>query len=832
MQRFRRPLLIIAAITGGLILLLAIASFVLAGKMKSIAVAQINRYLTVPVQVNEISFSLFRNFPNASVTFEGVRTRGLEVQGALNPLVEAKHIGLLYNLFDIFRDELHLKKIIIRDAGVYLFTDKNGIHNYDILRKNAGATSEFRVELEDVELENVHISFVDLGMRRDYRLHAKQTKLSGAFTSNEYDLNIKGPVFAERLRIGEVNYIDKKDLQLELLLHINREKNSYDIRKSRLQVADMLFDVKGIVSDDAEDVNVDLDINSHEAGIREVLSLIPGVYTEKLNKYRYDGKVEFNVKVKGKSGRNKSPLITAGFNAKNASLKPQGSDYTLKNISLSGDYTSRISARQDFGRLRLNNVRADLEGQPLSAQLIVEDFQNPYLDLRLKCRINLEVLSGFWMPDTLDWMKGEVIADATVKGRTGDKSKWISSGNLDISNVSLSIKKRKVDLNGINGRLTLQGSRLLVSNLKGNAAGSDFTFNGSIDNAYGYLLSKTETVNGTISMNSSNLDLNELLEDESSTATDTVYRFDLDPRIRMKLQTNIGMIRFRRFEGWQVKGTMILADKVLSADNLSFRGFEGTSVLSGQLDARRNDSLVIACEADLKRLDIRALFYQMGNFGQDVIVSENVSGKLTATIWFAGTWGKNLHCNLNRVIVKSNLLIENGELIQFKPILALNKYIKGADLQHIKFQTLKNQVEVRNQTIYIPAMEIKSSALDLTASGTHTFDNIIDYKLQMYLSQLMGKKVKSMNTEFGTIEDDGLGRMKIFLTMTGPMANPKVVFDKKSLEQKITQDVKKEKDEFRNILRREFGFTKKDTAPAVKPKPRQEELELELETGD
>jgi hypothetical protein len=222
----------------------------------------------------------------------------------------------------------------------------------------------------------------------------------------------------------------------------------------------------------------------------------------------------------------------------------------------------------------------------------------------------------------------------------------------------------------------------------------------------------------------------------------------------------------------------------------------------------------------------------MGNFGQDVIVSDNVSGKLTATIWFVGTWGKNLHCNLNRIIVKSNLLIENGELIQFKPILALNKYIKGADLQHIKFQTLKNQVEVRNQTIYIPAMEIKSSALDLTASGTHTFNNIIDYKLQMYLSQLMGKKVKSMNTEFGTIEDDGLGRMKIFLTMTGPMANPKVIFDKKSLEQKITQDVKKEKDEFRNILRKEFGLTKKDTAKAVQPKPRQEELELELETGD
>ena len=62
-------------------------------------------------------------------------------------------------------------------------------------------------------------------------------------------------------------------------------------------------------------------------------------------------------------------------------------------------------------------------------------------------------------------------------------------------------------------------------------------------------------------------------------------------------------------------------------------------------------------------------------------------------------------------------------------------------------------------------MEIKSSAMELVASGTHSFNNDIDYRLQLLLSQVTGKKVKEMNTEFGRIEDDGLGRTKIFLTM-------------------------------------------------------------------
>ena len=97
-------------------------------------------------------------------------------------------------------------------------------------------------------------------------------------------------------------------------------------------------------------------------------------------------------------------------------------------------------------------------------------------------------------------------------------------------------------------------------------------------------------------------------------------------------------------------------------------------------------------------------------------------------------------------------------------------------------------------------MEIKSSVMDLTASGTHSFENIVDYKLQLDLSQILGRKVKAQNSEFGTIEDDGLGRIRIFLSMKGPLANPKISYDRKSIEQKIVQDVKQEKQDLKKIL--------------------------------
>jgi hypothetical protein len=194
---------------------------------------------------------------------------------------------------------------------------------------------------------------------------------------------------------------------------------------------------------------------------------------------------------------------------------------------------------------------------------------------------------------------------------------------------------------------------------------------------------------------------------------------------------------------------------------------------------------------------------------------------------FRSSWSEKLDIDENSIYVKSNITIENGELIDFEPMLELSKYLKGADLKSVKFSTLTNTIEIKNRKIFIPLMEIKSSALDITASGEHTFDNIVDYKLRLYLSQILGKKVKQQNTEFGTIEDDGLGRTMIHLSMKGPMADPKFDWDRKSVEKKITEEVKNETKTFKSLLKEEFG--KKDPEKPAKPANQENKKKEELQ---
>jgi hypothetical protein len=125
-------------------------------------------------------------------------------------------------------------------------------------------------------------------------------------------------------------------------------------------------------------------------------------------------------------------------------------------------------------------------------------------------------------------------------------------------------------------------------------------------------------------------------------------------------------------------------------------------------------------------------------------------------------------------------------------------------------------------------MDIKSSALDLTASGVHSFDNQVDYRLGLYLSQILGKKVRNQNSEFGSIEDDGFGRPRIFLTMRGSASDPKFAFDRKGVEKKITDEINKEKKILKNILKDEFGSIKKQDNKNTTPK-KTEELQIDFD---
>jgi len=187
--------------------------------------------------------------------------------------------------------------------------------------------------------------------------------------------------------------------------------------------------------------------------------------------------------------------------------------------------------------------------------------------------------------------------------------------------------------------------------------------------------------------------------------------------------------------------------------------------------------------------------------------------------------------DLSKLVVKSNLAVSKGELVDFKPLEELSGFIKVDDLNHVKFASMSNNIEIKDRKVIIPLMKIQSSAIDLDVSGTHSFDNEMEYHFRVFLSDILfgkARKAKKENEEFGYLEDDGRGKTSLYLTMKGINGNYKFSYDSKSVRDKIKSDMKKENQNMKALLNEEFGWFKKDTASFKKAEPEQK-TELKIE---
>jgi hypothetical protein len=230
----------------------------------------------------------------------------------------------------------------------------------------------------------------------------------------------------------------------------------------------------------------------------------------------------------------------------------------------------------------------------------------------------------------------------------------------------------------------------------------------------------------------------------------------------------------------------------------------------------RDDYFTVGCLAQVQDVDINQLFYQMGNFGQTSITDKHIFGQMTADINFSGRWTPNLIVDYNTIETTANMRVEQGALIDFQPLISLSRFLRVDDLDKVTFSTLENQIRIKDKKIIIPDMEIKSSALNLKVSGEHTFENTIDYRIQVLLSEILSRKNRQRRNpqeQYGDIIDDGLGRTTLFLRVTGTTENPEFNYDVQGVREKVRDNLQQEGQNLRDAFRREFG----GNAPPIEP---------------
>lgn len=795
-------------------------------EVKGLIVRELNKQLNTQVIIDgkDIDFTVIKNFPYASLDFKSIKALDATDKPKKDTLFSAGKVSLQFNILDIFRKKYEIKKVEIHNANLALRIDKNGKDNYHFWKateQNSQKNTSFSFALKKIVLKQVSVLYKNRQTNQSLDVFVKNSTSSGKFSATNYLMQTNSDMTVNDFSINKTNYLNKKHIEVELELNVDNSIASYKLKQGKIKIEDVLLEISGSVINTTNEAVVNLGVQGKDMGIRSVLSLIPKVYKNKIDDYESAGEFYFNAIVEGAVSKNKMPVITADFGINGADIKQVKNNILLHNVQLKGHYYSGGKNANDFSSLELAPFSVTIESADLSGELRLQNLSNPYITTKLKGEIPLDKLQDFVHIDTIESITGLMHIDADFKGDIsefeGNNYRNINaSGTLVIENMDVKIKNNTLLLAALNGDFRFENNNLQINNFTGNVSNSDFLLKGSLKNFIGFLVKENEDIFVDATFYSKKLNLNELLANkEEEKSSDSKYKLKFSEHINVRLNSSIDNLIFRKFEATAIKGVVKLKDKKMFVDSLLFSTMGGKVAVGGLVDAADSAKLLVTCFADIHRVNITQLFTSFENFNQTYITDKNLKGHVNAKIQFASVFTPELDIDLNHLYAGIDMSVENGEMNNVESMKSLSRFIELSELENIRFSTLKNQLEIKDKLITIPKMDIKTNALNFFASGTHDFENQVNYKIKLSLNELLAKKIKKpkeKDNEFGEIADDGLGRTNVFLSMTGYAGNPVIRYDAKSAVENLKQDLKVEKQTLKKILNEEFGLFKKDTS--------------------
>ncbi|MFH1121567.1 MAG: AsmA-like C-terminal region-containing protein [Bacteroidota bacterium] len=809
----RKLFLKISAIIAGLLLLLAalltVISFAYGDKVKELVVREINSRLMVPVEVAQVDFTLFRNFPDASVVFRNVAMKPSPDLTEAPGLLHAKSVSLRIGLSGILTGNYKIRSLIIDEASATLWVGKNGLDNFHIWKLTPDVSgSAVKFDVQQVILRKSAVYYRNLIRKTDLAFGLPEFQLKGKMADQRYDLQVSGDVEIKRLILGEYNYTPKSLLGITGIIRVNEALRRCEITHTNLKFAGISAGIHGSFGYGNNDNPVNLSINASEADVSEVLGALPASLSGPYNDYDPAGKLTLQAEIGGNWGKRSSPVIRTTFDLSDGSFTHRESGSRIRNIVLSGKYTSSQVKTPEV--LRLESFSGETRNGRFKGMLQLADFKNPVLNLNLSADIDLSELEGILKAAEARDYHGRLVADIKYRGAysAGAKMAVTANGLIRLSGVGFTSKTSEVRASGITGQFELKNGRIFIDELRGVIGDTDLKMNGFVDNLIGYILFEGQPIHFEAQINSGNFRLEDFL-DFSVATTDTVgHQSIFAEGLSFKTSFSVSKFSYKKFTASAATGSLSLTDNVLRATGLAFNALDGSVSATGLMNDRYGSHAQIVCDARLTNVDISRMFYEFNDFGQTSLQSRHLKGRGDATVQYASTINKHFETDEGSVTAVADVEIRSGELNRFEPFQEMSRFLDEEELENVKFSTLRNRIEIARKTVVIPEMEIQTSALNVKGYGSHTFGNEIDYHFSVLTSELRKNKRRKTMPPPTAVEDDGLGRTRLFLHMTGTVDEPVFSYDHRAVAKKIATDFKQEKQVFRDVLRKEFGKNK------------------------
>jgi hypothetical protein len=453
----------------------------------------------------------------------------------------------------------------------------------------------------------------------------------------------------------------------------------------------------------------------------------------------------------------------------------------INNTSFDAELTGKPSRLASFGiELKSYQVRTDSCAVYGSAK--IQNLNAPEYYITSNIRLNLSELNAF-LPDTLvSNLSGEITAQIASGGRLNldsipsQMSDLIfknSSFRFNFDKVSVDMPDNLLSVKEFSGRLSMKPDTIQINNARGIYSGVDFSIDSTkIVNLYNSVIKNQVSqlyVEGRFSLG--DLDYRmfaPFINENTDTAITSIENKDASSATKdagsnitnytflIKGKLKIRSFAYRKALVENISGLFNLSDSLYLVDQFKFNGFGGRHSTSVRYSIKENER-TLWVKNRVEEMDVNQLLKDFDNFKdyyEPAITYKNISGILSANVdgqvLFIGD-----SLILNKLYVRSDIKLEKGGIYNYQPMQDMAQYLPGIDnLDKLEFKTIKSNVFVFQDAIYVPTTLVVSNKLDATALGMKSFGEDYSYHFMVFLSDILTGKSKKISKKQDEIGDE------------------------------------------------------------------------------
>ena len=463
---------------------IAVAMVTSSGRLTKMVKKYAPQFVNCEMQLGKADLTLFKTFPNVGIEIDNVALINPMAGSPSDTLANIDNLIVVVDAKKLRKENaIVVRRCILEDAFVNLYTDEEGQNNFDVFNTSkddtTSTTFDYLVDIEEVKLVNSNLLYTDArtqlkgsakgldldlkGQMKDKDINADLVLLAddlslklknmdltlqsvnldfdgdiGQYDQIDGTLKLRTP--NANLSLGEP-YLENDNLNLTLPVSFSIEQLAGHLNQAQIGLNDylILLDGDAAVAKNG-DVTLDFDLNTNTLIVEDVLTYLPQDLQQTLSNVKYAGKLNIKeAKVQGSVTDSLLPLITAKITSDDLTVDVPDLPYPFKVAELDGLLS--LDLNQKEGQVKVNSLNAKFNRSDLKISGLVDDLLG---DIGLKLKVNGDVpmtdVKGF-LPKNLK-LNGRTNLDMTTNFTVEQLLKSLKDYNLNRLSAKANLKVR------------------------------------------------------------------------------------------------------------------------------------------------------------------------------------------------------------------------------------------------------------------------------------------------------------------------------------------------------------------------------------------------------